>query len=322
MLKASLVEVHLTAADVAEAVATRAAGKVQDVQATLTEGALLLRLKVVDRLPMAVPVDLRFTIRALRGTVLELGVAWSNMPLVPGFLKELALQKAFEALPGEYRQGVFTIDVTDVMDEMPVSFRVADVRVQPDHVAVQIADVMVFPLAPAAPADDAPAAAAIALVPTPCEEEAKLPEHQNYYHQLRCRAKEWAGAKAPKWVQPLVPWVLAVPDFFVLLVRLAKDPRVPATVKVMATAVVAYMVTPVDLIPDVIPLIGQVDDVAVAVFALEQIAQRVPADVVQELWPGDDRVIDLVKEGTQLFRRALPGKMMDAIRQVISRGQS
>jgi uncharacterized membrane protein YkvA (DUF1232 family) len=175
---------------------------------------------------------------------------------------------------------------------------------------------MAFPLEPTALAVEP----CTALVPVPSREEAKLPEHQDYYQKLREYVSRYAAEKAPRWMQPLVPWVLAVPDFFVLMVRLAKDQRVPAIVKVIAGVAVAYFIMPVDLIPDPIPLVGEVDDVAVAIFALEQIGSRVPVEVVEELWPGEGKVFDLVKEGVELFSRVLPGKMVDSIRKLITRG--
>lgn len=316
MLRASRVEVLLTATDLLEALVGHATGKAEIVGLELGDGFALLRIKATaERLPMAVPVDLRLTVRSVRETVVELGVEWSNMPLLPGFLKEIALQKAFEALPGKYENGLFVVDSTEVLEDMPVQFRIESVAVGPEAIRAVVTDVAVFPLQTAALLE----APVTAVVPVASGEEAKLEEHQDFYHKLRANMTRWADRKAPRWMQPLLPWVLAVPDFFVLMVRLARDPRVPAIVKVMTGAVIAYIITPIDLLPDALPLVGQVDDVAVALFALEQIATRVPGEVVQELWPGEGQVLDLVREGVDLFKKVLPGKMLDAIRAVISR---
>jgi uncharacterized membrane protein YkvA (DUF1232 family) len=316
VLRASAVEILLTATDLEEALEGSATGKAEVTRVTLSEGVITAALKVSgDKLPMAVPVELRLSVRAVRGTEVELGVAWSNMPLLPNFLKELALQRAFEALPGQYRGGVFVVDVTDVLDQVPVHFRIGGLAIGPDGVRVSLNDVMAFPLDSMALVVEPGSS----LVPVPSQAEAHLPEHQDFYQKLREKVRRFTTEKAPRWAQPLVPWVLAVPDFFVLMVRLTKDPRVPAMVKVITGVVIAYFISPIDLIPDPIPLIGEIDDVAVALFALEQIRHRVPAEVVEELWPGEGQVLDLVKEGVQLFSRVLPGKMIEAIRKLINR---
>jgi uncharacterized membrane protein YkvA (DUF1232 family) len=308
------VEILFTADDLLAALQEFSAGKVENLQILLEAGAVLVRMKVTDKLPVAVPVELRFAVRRAEQTLVEAGVTWSNMPLLPGFLKELALAKAFEALPGEYKDGIFTMDVADLLEETPVGFRIGGVHVDPGGLRVALLDVNIFPVEPFALVEVLPA-----LVPAPSRGAADLPEHQDYYQKLRERVARFAAAKAPRWAQPLVPWVLAVPDFFVLMVRLARDPRVPPIAKVIAGVAVAYIIAPVDLIPDVIPLIGEADDVAVALFAVEQIATRVPAHVVQENWPGQGQVLDLVKEGTNLFTQAMPAKMLVAIRRLLSR---
>lgn len=319
MLRASTVEILLTRTDLEEILAGHAAGVAEVEKVQLLEGAALVRLKVThDRLPMAVPVELKLAVRKVDAMQVELDVAWSNLPFLPGFLKELALQKAFEALPGDYRGGIFVVDLADVLEEVPVQFSLESVTITPEGIRAKVANVMAFPLQPGVLIEVE--AAAGALVPVPSTTEAQLPEHQGYYVKLRERVNKFAAEKAPRWVKPLLPWVLAVPDFFVLMVRLARDERVPAVTKAMAVAVIAYIITPIDLIPDAIPILGEVDDVGVVLFALEQIARRVPVGVVQELWPGEGQVFDLVREGTQLFSKVLPARMVESIQKLISKG--
>jgi len=56
---------------------------------------------------------------------------------------------------------------------------------------------------------------------------------------------------------------------FRLATRLLREPRVPAALKVIPGLAAAYVLSPVDFIPDIIPGLGQLDDLAVLVFALE-----------------------------------------------------
>jgi len=308
------VTLTLSVTDVEEALAGFAAGAVQDLRVELESGAVIVRLRVpVDAVRMVVPVDLRFSVLAAAGNLVKLGVSWTNMGLLPAFVKEKALQKAFEALPGEYRDGVYRLDLGEVLEHVPVSFRLKGVHVDRDGVVVELADVMAFPI-------DTTGLGAVqpgALVPVPSKEEQSIPEHQGFYQKLRETVRRYAAAKAPQWAQPLIPWLLAVPDFFVMLVRLTRDPRVPATAKIIAGATVAYFVSPIDLIPDPIPLIGEIDDLGLALLAVEQIAKVVPRDVVQEAWPGEGDVLALVREGTNLITRVLPNRVLTALKKVL-----
>ncbi len=314
MLRATAVQIRLSSSDVEGALATYATGRVESPTVELLEGALAIRLKVTaDLLPMPVPVELRFTVRSVAGTAVELGVTWANMPLLPGALKEVALKKAFEAMPGEYAAGVLRLDVSELIDELPVGFSISEIDINTHGLWVMLHDVAFYPVEMAGLAEAQPAA----VVPVPSQEEAQIPEHQSYYHRLRERMSRFAAERAPRWAQPLVPWVLAAPDFFVLLVRLARDERVPAVAKVIAGAAVAYFISPVDAIPDLIPFVGHVDDLALALFTVEQVVKRVPPEVVQQHWPGDGKVTDLVREGSELMGKALPAKVLVAVKRVI-----
>lgn len=71
-----------------------------------------------------------------------------------------------------------------------------------------------------------------------------------------------------------------------LLWRVARDPRVPWTAKAVAGGAVAYVVSPVDVIPDFIPGVGRLDDLWIIIRALRYLAAAAGYEVLQELWPG------------------------------------
>lgn len=315
MLRASHVEILLTPEDLKQITASYAAGDVSDLDIELHPGEAVVRHRVVsEKLPVAVPVELRFRIRSVDRTTVVAEVEWSNLPLLPGFLKEYALQKAFEPLPGRYEDGLFTVDLGKILDEMPVSFALDQVEIGADGIRVGLRDLVVYPFR--AGEEVLPPA----VIPVPSQEEAEIPEHQEYYRQFRERVKRFAAEKAPRWVQPLVPWILAAPDFFVLVVRLARDERVPSVAKVLAALTVAYFILPLDLIPDLLSVVGVADDLALALFALDQIVDRIPAEVVEEHWPGEGRVLELIREGVRLFTKVLPAQTVAAIRRVLAKG--
>jgi uncharacterized membrane protein YkvA (DUF1232 family) len=80
----------------------------------------------------------------------------------------------------------------------------------------------------------------------------------------------------------------------VLLKRLLRDPRVPFRAKVLLALTIPYLASPIDLIPDFIPVLGQIDDAFVVAFALRYVTRRAGANVVAELWPGSERGLEVV----------------------------
>jgi uncharacterized membrane protein YkvA (DUF1232 family) len=76
-----------------------------------------------------------------------------------------------------------------------------------------------------------------------------------------------------------------------LLRRLSRDPRVPASVKVALTVAGLWVLSPIDLIPEFLPVIGPLDDAVVVALALRYAGRWVPRDVLLEAWPGDPRLM-------------------------------
>lgn len=79
-----------------------------------------------------------------------------------------------------------------------------------------------------------------------------------------------------------------LPDTIRLLRRLAVDPAVPPSARVRLWLLFAYLVMPVDLIPDFIPVIGHVDDAIVACLALRSVVRRAGPEPIRRHWPGTD----------------------------------
>lgn len=79
-----------------------------------------------------------------------------------------------------------------------------------------------------------------------------------------------------------------VPDVAKLLGRLARDPRVPWYAKAAAAGAVVYVVSPIDLVPDLVPVLGQFDDLYVVARTLRLLFSSAGYDVVREHWSGSD----------------------------------
>jgi len=78
----------------------------------------------------------------------------------------------------------------------------------------------------------------------------------------------------------------AVPNLVKLSYRLMRDPRVPQKQKMFLGAALAYVVAPVDLIPDFIPFVGRADDLLMLAFALNAMFEAAGEVIVHEHWDG------------------------------------
>jgi uncharacterized membrane protein YkvA (DUF1232 family) len=77
-----------------------------------------------------------------------------------------------------------------------------------------------------------------------------------------------------------------VPDCVVLLSRLLRSDRVPRRRKLLVAATIAYLALPFDLVPDFIPVAGQLDDAILVALVLRRLVRGGGAELVSELWPG------------------------------------
>ena len=85
-----------------------------------------------------------------------------------------------------------------------------------------------------------------------------------------------------------------LPACVTVMRRLRRDPRVPRRAKVVVVLAGLWVLSPVDLIPEFLPVIGPLDDVVVVALALRYAARRVPIHVLSEAWPGDPRLLERV----------------------------
>jgi uncharacterized membrane protein YkvA (DUF1232 family) len=85
-----------------------------------------------------------------------------------------------------------------------------------------------------------------------------------------------------------------IPDCVVLVSRLLGDRRVPRRRKLLLAGLVGYLALPFDLVPDFIPVAGQLDDVLVVAFVLRRFLRSGGEPLVREHWPGPERSLQLV----------------------------
>jgi uncharacterized membrane protein YkvA (DUF1232 family) len=100
-----------------------------------------------------------------------------------------------------------------------------------------------------------------------------------------------------------------IPDCLVLFKRLIADPRVDRRRKGLLAAMVMYLALPFDLVPDFIPIAGQLDDAILAAVVLRSVLRGPGSGVVREHWPGPERSLRLILRlayGTPALDKAEP----------------
>jgi uncharacterized membrane protein YkvA (DUF1232 family) len=89
--------------------------------------------------------------------------------------------------------------------------------------------------------------------------------------------------------------VRLVPDCVVLFKRLLTDPRVDWWRKALLVAVIAYLASPIDLVPDFVPIAGQLDDAIIVVLALRILLRGSGPRLLSEHWPGPARTLEFIR---------------------------
>jgi uncharacterized membrane protein YkvA (DUF1232 family) len=83
-----------------------------------------------------------------------------------------------------------------------------------------------------------------------------------------------------------------VPDCVTTIRRLRGDPRVPRRAKVVVALAGLWLLSPIDPLPEFLPVIGPLDDVVVVALALRYAARQVPRELLAAAWPGEPRLLE------------------------------
>ena len=138
----------------------------------------------------------------------------------------------------------------------------------------------------------------------------------DFYQRLRKRIDGWAERNEirPAYRDSL----MALPDLFHLLTRLVLDRRVDALSKTILGVAIAYVVSPIDLIPDVLGPLGFIDDLLIVVLALDMVLVRVPRTIVLEHWAGRGDLMDIVRDCLDRADRWVGSGMWRRIRDYVA----
>lgn len=102
---------------------------------------------------------------------------------------------------------------------------------------------------------------------------------------------------------------MLLPNILKLVGRLLLDPRVPRRAKITLGMAAAYVMSPIDLIPEIVPVVGWADDVLMILFAIDSLIERAGTDLVDEHWDGPGDLLSLVREVVGLSRSVIPRRI-------------
>lgn len=142
------------------------------------------------------------------------------------------------------------------------------------------------------------------------------PRERRLYDRLRAVVAE-PRPGAASGVRDLL---LLLPDVVVLLSRLLRDDRVPLAAKALAFVGLGYILSPVDLVPEVVfgPL-GLVDDLLVVAATLSRILNDVHPDVVRSHWPGQGDALGAIRRFTGWAETSVTGRVRRLVQHVLAR---
>jgi uncharacterized membrane protein YkvA (DUF1232 family) len=103
--------------------------------------------------------------------------------------------------------------------------------------------------------------------------------------------------------------LLVIPNLLLLCARLMVDPRVPAKERLLVAGAIVYAFLPLDFIPDMIPFVGQVDDLYLIGLTLLRLMSVTDPRVVREHWRGGGDVVELIGSATLVAGKLLPKKI-------------
>ncbi len=129
------------------------------------------------------------------------------------------------------------------------------------------------------------------------------PSERRLYDRLRAQVAEPSSVETG-----LLDLMLLLPDLTVLLMRLLRDERVPVGSKGIALLGIGYVLSPLDILPEILlGPIGFIDDLLIVGTALSRMLNRVHPDVVRSHWPGKNDALETIQRVTAWTEDQLQG---------------
>ncbi len=145
------------------------------------------------------------------------------------------------------------------------------------------------------------------------DDEQSQSMRMDFYRKLRMKIDDYIE-KHP--FCKLGKYLAAVPDVFYLMIKLAVDSEVPLSAKAKLGGAVLYFISPIDIVPDFIPVAGWMDDLIVAVTLLNRAMDEIDPAIVDKYWLGEDKVYDFIKNVLDKGDKLVGSKIWNQIKKL------
>ncbi len=139
----------------------------------------------------------------------------------------------------------------------------------------------------------------------------------------RPRRPKRGGVRRPRTgaKRTVLDTIRNLPSYLRLLAGLMSDRDVSAMDRLLVVGAIAYVLSPIDVIPDLVPFFGQVDDVFLLVLAIQRLVKRAGRRVVMRYWRGDPRALSDASLARVVGAAAffLPGRTRQRLRRLMGR---
>lgn len=145
---------------------------------------------------------------------------------------------------------------------------------------------------------------------------------QDFYRRLRMRLDAWLRSREGRAYR-FADHLLLLPDFVHLVIRLALDRRVPMELRTQTAAVLAYVMLPLDLVPEgLVGPVGFGDDLLLAALMVRRLLITVPADVVLAHWAGPVGLMETIRSVLDAAEEMVGSRVWKRLQRIVGGRQS
>lgn len=247
---------------------------------------------------VSIPFKVVLGIGNVKDNILHLMIFKVSVYKIPilGFIKNLALKKVLQEYASKgimVNKNVIMLNLKELSKIIPyIDFNLKYITTKKDKIEVEIEKIIYV--------QDK-------VIENNKDEEKiskTIKRVQDNYSLIRKALKN----KFPDKYKKLSEYILIIPDVIVLFYRLLKDPRVSLKTKLFLGGAVTYLASPINLIPNFIPVIGEIDDVTAVLYTLNKILDEVPEQVILDNWQGREDFIQFATTAIQYFSGFLKSK--------------
>jgi len=145
-----------------------------------------------------------------------------------------------------------------------------------------------------------------------------MSKEEDFYKKIRTEISDWIAANISE-KKYLSDFLLLVPDVFYLLMKLSLDKEFPVNKKLKLAALIAYFISPIDLMPELIlGPIGFLDDLVASAYVLNEIINDENTQLVKKHWAGDKDILYVIKNIIANADHLVGEKIINKLKQKFS----